>query len=210
MTAVDVLAQALATGIRVTRDGDNLVLTASNPPPAWVVEPLKRHKADILTMLSKSTDCSEKARPSLFGSACSIEECDQQQSQSNIVTGPREDAPPQAEPSQPPSTEKSAPQHARHSMPRQFIKPKGTKAVKPVKVVFSAPWTQTQTPVFHGRNRATPCFRDGGIGFPWSTDFGWLLKRSALSGQRSFGNSNWWQKRVVIQRRGRFKLLGTG
>jgi hypothetical protein len=109
MTAVTVLAQALAAGIRVTRDGENLVLMASNPPPAWVVEPLKRHKADILTMLSESTGCSEEARPSWFGSACSIEECDQQQSQSNIVTGPREDAPPQAEPSQPPSTEKSAP-----------------------------------------------------------------------------------------------------
>jgi hypothetical protein len=109
MTAVTVLAQALAAGIRVTREGDNLVLTASNPPPEWVVEPLKRHKADILTMLSMSTGCSEEARPSLFGSACSIEECDQQQSQSNIVTGPSEDASPQAEPSQPPSTEKSAP-----------------------------------------------------------------------------------------------------
>ena len=56
MTAVNVLAQALAAGIRVTRDRDNLVLTASNPPPAWVVEPLKRHKADILTMLSLGAD----------------------------------------------------------------------------------------------------------------------------------------------------------
>jgi len=95
-------------------------------------------------------------------------------------------------------------------MPRQFIKPNGRKAVKPVKAVFSAPWRHTQTPVSHGRNRATPRFRDGGIGIPWSTDFGWPLKMSALSGQRSFGNSTWWQKRVVIQRSWRFKLLGTG
>lgn len=109
MTAVDVLAQALAAGIRVTRDGDKLVLTASNPPPAWLVEPLLRHKADILTMLSLSSDCSEEARPSLYDGGCSMEARDQQQSQSNILTGPREDAPPQAEPSQPPSTEESAP-----------------------------------------------------------------------------------------------------
>jgi hypothetical protein len=49
----------------------------------------------------------QEAQPSLFGSACSIEECDQQQSQSNIVTRHRKDAPPQAELDQLPSTEKS-------------------------------------------------------------------------------------------------------
>ncbi len=117
MTAVTALAQALAAGIRVTRDGDNLVLTASNPPPAWVVEPLLRHKTDILTMLSPSADCSEEARPSLYDSGCSMEARDQQQSQSSIVARPRVDDPPQTEIGQPPSTEKSnhaacPPQHA--------------------------------------------------------------------------------------------------
>ena len=117
MTAVTALAQALAAGIRVTRDGDNLVLTASNPPPAWVVEPLLRHKADILTMLSPSTGCSAEARPSLYDSVCSTETRDQQQSQSNIAARPRVDDPPQTELCQPPSTEKSnqaacPPQHA--------------------------------------------------------------------------------------------------
>ena len=117
MTAVTALAQALAAGIRVTRDGDNLVLTASNPPPAWVVEPLLRHKTDILTMLSLSAGCSEEARPSLFGSGCSTEARDQQQSQFNIVARPGLDDPPQTELGQPPSAEKSyhaacPPQHA--------------------------------------------------------------------------------------------------
>jgi len=117
MTAVTVLAQALAAGIRVTREGDNLVLTASNPPPAWVVEPLLRHKADILTMLSLSADRSEGARPSLYDGGCSMEARDQQQSQSNIVARPRLDDPPQTGLGQPPSTEKSnravsPPQHA--------------------------------------------------------------------------------------------------
>jgi hypothetical protein len=56
MTAVTALAQALAAGIQVTRDGENLVLTASNLPPAWVVELLLRHTADILTMLSLGAD----------------------------------------------------------------------------------------------------------------------------------------------------------
>ena len=117
MTAVTALAQALAAGIRVTRDGDNLVLTASNPPPAWVVEPLLRHKADLLTLLSLSAGCSAEARPSLFGSGCSTEARGQQQSQSNIAVRPRVDAPPQPELVQPSSTEKNnraefIPQHA--------------------------------------------------------------------------------------------------
>ena len=210
MTAVTALAQALAAGIRVTRDGDNLVLRASNPPPAWVVEPLLRHKADILTMLSPSAGCSEEARPSLFGGGCSTEARDQQQPQSNIVARPRVDDPPQTEIGQPPSTEKSDPAAcpSRHAL--TVYQPEGNKSGKAGEGgVFSTVETD-QTPIFRGRTRATPCFRDGGIGFPWSTDFGWPLKRSALSGQRSFGNSTWWQKRVVIQRTGRFKLLGTG
>jgi hypothetical protein len=117
MTAVTALVQAVAAGIRVTRDGDNLVLTAFNPPPAWVVEPLLRHKDDLLTLLSLSAGCSAEARPSFFGSSCSMEARDQQQSQSNIVARPRVDDPPQTELGQQPPTEKSnhaarPPQHA--------------------------------------------------------------------------------------------------
>jgi hypothetical protein len=124
------LAQALAAGIRVTRDGDNLVLTASNPPPAWVVEPLLRHKADILTMLSPSADCSDDARPSLYDSGCSTEARDQQQSQSSIVARPRVDDPPQTEIGQPPSTEKSDPAAcpSRHAL--TVYQPEGNKSGK--------------------------------------------------------------------------------
>jgi hypothetical protein len=89
MTAVTALAQALAAGIRVTRDGDNLVLTASKSPPAWVVEPLLRYKTDILTMRSLCAGCSEEARPSLYDSGSSTEARDQQQSQSNIAARPK-------------------------------------------------------------------------------------------------------------------------
>jgi hypothetical protein len=105
MTAVTALEQVLAAGIRVTRDGDHLVLMASNPPPVWVVEPLKRHKAEILTMLSLGTGCSKATRPLLCGSGCSMEARDQQQSQPIIVARPREDDPLQTELCQPPSTE---------------------------------------------------------------------------------------------------------
>ena len=130
MTAVTALAQALAAGIRVTRDGDNLVLTASNPPPAWVVEPLLRHKADLLTLLSLSAGCSEEARPSLFGSGCSTEARDQQHSQANIAARPRVDDPPQTEIGQPPSFEKSyhsacPPQHG-----LTVYQPEGNKSGK--------------------------------------------------------------------------------
>jgi hypothetical protein len=117
MTAVTALAQALAAGIRVTRDGENLVLTASNPPPAWVVELLLRHKADLLTLLSLSAGCSDEARPSLFGRGCATEARDQQHSQASIVARNRVDDPLQTELGQPPSAEKSnhaagPPQHA--------------------------------------------------------------------------------------------------
>jgi hypothetical protein len=56
-----------------------------------------------------STGCSEEARPSLFGSGCSTEACDQQQSQSNIAASPRVDDLLQTELGQPPSSEKSNP-----------------------------------------------------------------------------------------------------
>ena len=51
MNAADALTLAHAAGVRVRTDGDDLVLEASAPPPAAVLDLLSRHKADIMTML---------------------------------------------------------------------------------------------------------------------------------------------------------------
>jgi len=56
MSAVVALTQARAAGIQVGIDGDALVLEASAPPPAGVLDLLARHKADILTLLRPGND----------------------------------------------------------------------------------------------------------------------------------------------------------
>ena len=55
MNAVEALKQAQSSGIRVGIDGDDLVLEASAPPPAEVLDLLKRHKPDIVTLLRPSS-----------------------------------------------------------------------------------------------------------------------------------------------------------
>ncbi len=56
MSAVVALTQARAAGIQVGIDGEALVLEASAPPPAGVLDLLARHKADILTLLRPGDD----------------------------------------------------------------------------------------------------------------------------------------------------------
>ena len=51
MNAAEVLKAARAAGIQVQIDGADLLLKASAPPPAGVLEELSRHKARILTLL---------------------------------------------------------------------------------------------------------------------------------------------------------------
>ena len=56
MSAAEALTQARAVGIQVRIDGEALVLEASAPPPADVLDLLARHKADILTLLRLGND----------------------------------------------------------------------------------------------------------------------------------------------------------
>ena len=51
MSAADALKAARAAGIRLGIDGDDLVLEASAPPPAAVLDLLSRHKAGVVTLL---------------------------------------------------------------------------------------------------------------------------------------------------------------
>ena len=56
MSAAEALRAARAVGIELEIDGDDLVLEASGPPSAAVVDLLSRHKAGIVTLLRPSSD----------------------------------------------------------------------------------------------------------------------------------------------------------
>ncbi len=56
MNAGEVLKAAQDAGIRITAEGDDLVLDADAPPPAPIVDALKRHKAQIVALLSPAGD----------------------------------------------------------------------------------------------------------------------------------------------------------
>ena len=51
MSAAEALKAALAAGVSVEIDGDDLVLEASAPPPPAVLDLLSQHKAPIIAML---------------------------------------------------------------------------------------------------------------------------------------------------------------
>jgi hypothetical protein len=51
MGAVEALNGARAAGVGITVDGDALVLQASAPTPAAVLDAFSRHKLDIITLL---------------------------------------------------------------------------------------------------------------------------------------------------------------
>jgi hypothetical protein len=51
MSAAEALKSARAAGIDLGMDGDNLVLEASAPPPASILDLLSRHKAGIVALL---------------------------------------------------------------------------------------------------------------------------------------------------------------
>jgi hypothetical protein len=56
VNAAEALKAARATGIRLRVDGDHLVLKTSAPPPPFVVDLLRRHKAEIMALLRPAGD----------------------------------------------------------------------------------------------------------------------------------------------------------
>jgi hypothetical protein len=71
MSAVQALGAARAFGIHLELDGDDLLLEASAPPPAAVLEALSQHKADVVRILhSAKGGCSPEFWHVL--SACSL------------------------------------------------------------------------------------------------------------------------------------------
>jgi hypothetical protein len=56
MSAADALSQARAAGIRLSIDGEDLLLEAASPPPTEVLNLLAQHKNSILTLLCPGSD----------------------------------------------------------------------------------------------------------------------------------------------------------
>lgn len=56
MSAIEALKAARAAGVQLKTDGDDLVLEASAPPPAAVLNLLSHHKAGIVTLLRPGRD----------------------------------------------------------------------------------------------------------------------------------------------------------
>ncbi len=56
MSAFEALTMARAAGLKIGLDGDDLVLEASTPQPATVLDALSRHKTDIVSLLRRATD----------------------------------------------------------------------------------------------------------------------------------------------------------
>ena len=51
MSAAEALRAARASGVRLTVDGEGLVLEAPTPPPPAVLDLLSRHKAEVVALL---------------------------------------------------------------------------------------------------------------------------------------------------------------
>jgi hypothetical protein len=59
MSAAEALQAAQNAGVEIGIDGDDLVLEASAPPPAAVLEALSQHKADVVRMLRLAKDAAQ-------------------------------------------------------------------------------------------------------------------------------------------------------
>ena len=54
MSAAEALKSARAAGVHITADGEDLILDAESPPPAPIVDALKRYKPEIVALLTRS------------------------------------------------------------------------------------------------------------------------------------------------------------
>ena len=77
MNAGEILKAAQGAGIRITADGDDLLLDAKAPPPAPILNALKRHKAEIMALLEQDMDgWSAQDWQALFDERAGIAEFD--------------------------------------------------------------------------------------------------------------------------------------
>jgi len=77
MRAAHVLSAARASGVCITVDGDDLILTAASEPPAAVLGLLSQHKAAIVRLLRRSgRDWSAEDWQAFFDERAGIAEFD--------------------------------------------------------------------------------------------------------------------------------------
>jgi hypothetical protein len=75
MSAAEALSAA--QGVRITVEGDDLMLEAATPPPAAVLDDLSRHKADIVVLLRRGRDSwSDEGWRAFFDERAGITEFD--------------------------------------------------------------------------------------------------------------------------------------
>jgi hypothetical protein len=55
MSAATALRSARQAGVTIATDGDDLVLQAKAPPPQAIIEALRRHKTEIVALLTPAT-----------------------------------------------------------------------------------------------------------------------------------------------------------
>jgi hypothetical protein len=62
MSAAEALRAAYASGVRVTVDGESLVLEATGPPPDEVLDALSRYKVAVVALLREDRWTADKWR----------------------------------------------------------------------------------------------------------------------------------------------------
>lgn len=80
MSAAEALKAACAAGIEIRLDGDDLVLEASSPPSAAILDLLSRHKPGIAVLLRSGRDGSAEDWQAFFDERAGIAEFDGGQS----------------------------------------------------------------------------------------------------------------------------------
>ena len=61
MSATEAIRAARTAGVRLTADGEHLLLDAASPPSAAVIDKLSRHKAEVLKLLRPAGTLGEHA-----------------------------------------------------------------------------------------------------------------------------------------------------
>jgi hypothetical protein len=91
MNAVIALTRVRAIGVRVTRNGKNLVLRASKPPSAELIDLLKQHKGEIIALLENQSVARDADKSSEGGSVLPDAPASQERERPTAISAPSVD-----------------------------------------------------------------------------------------------------------------------
>jgi len=91
MTAAAAVRRASDEGVHITCDGDNLVLRASNPPAAEVIDLLKQHKGEIIALLENQSVARDADKSSEGGSVLPDAPASQERERPSAISVPSVD-----------------------------------------------------------------------------------------------------------------------